>query len=457
MEKVIGSLIHNNQSGFIKGRFIGEGIRFMDDLIEYMDKTNKPGLALQLDFEKAFDSVEWYFLFEALRKFGFGPDFIQWVRVCYKDIFSTVGKAGHSTGWFKILRGVRQGCPLSCLLFILVAEILAQRIRNNTSIEGITFGAVEHKIFQFADDTTCTLKNENSITELFCLVDKFTQHSGLKLNVNKTIMIWLGPWRTKCNNRLNLKTQSGSFNMLGIHLGRCNESNNTQNLWNKIAKMTKHFNIWNGRNLTLMGKILISKTYGISNLIYSLTMVDVDTDIKEKAQKELSRFIWNAKPPKIKHSTLIVPIEKGGLKTVDFNTMVQSLRLAWLARLLDDSDWSNIARYYFDKYGGLLFLLRCNYKCDYLEIPKFYSHLLHYARNTFEQGNSHEILWNNKDILIDNSSVFYKDWLSKGIIYIQDLCRPDGTWLNYTEFCNKFQLRNCFLQFNGLLMSIKSC
>ena len=68
LEKVIGSLIYPNQSGFIKGRFIGEGIRFVENLIKYLENTGETGLLLQLDFEKAFDSVEWTFLIATLEK-----------------------------------------------------------------------------------------------------------------------------------------------------------------------------------------------------------------------------------------------------------------------------------------------------------------------------------------------------------------------------------------------------
>ena len=86
----MGNLNHSNKSGFVKGRFIGEGIRFMKDIIGYAYENNLCGLALQLDFEKAFDSVEWKFLLTVLEIFGFGPNFVKWIKTCHTNLFSSV-------------------------------------------------------------------------------------------------------------------------------------------------------------------------------------------------------------------------------------------------------------------------------------------------------------------------------------------------------------------------------
>ena len=99
-----------------------------------------------LDFEKAFDSVEWGYMLRVLDKFNFGPVFQNWVKICYTNISSTVMNNGFSCGWFNIKRGVRQGCPLSTVLFILCIELLAQLIRNSPDIKGISSGNTTNKI-----------------------------------------------------------------------------------------------------------------------------------------------------------------------------------------------------------------------------------------------------------------------------------------------------------------------
>ena len=129
-------------------------------------------------FERPKDSTrrKWDFLFKTLINFGFGTDFVEWVSLCYHDIYSAVSNAGFNSSWFKLKQGVRQGCPLSCLIFLMVVEVLAQQIRNSKHIEGIKIGNVEHKVTQFADDTTCTLRNEISVSYLLDLIKHFTLH-----------------------------------------------------------------------------------------------------------------------------------------------------------------------------------------------------------------------------------------------------------------------------------------
>ena len=107
MQRYIAKVIHKDQLGFLKDRYIGEGVRKIEDILEYCEKENIEGYILQLDFCKAFDSIEWCFLFDALEAFGFGPNIIQWIKLCYTDIESCVLNGGFTTTWFSLLKGLR--------------------------------------------------------------------------------------------------------------------------------------------------------------------------------------------------------------------------------------------------------------------------------------------------------------------------------------------------------------
>ena len=143
---VIPKIINNDQTGFLKGRFIGENIRkykinrWHDKshyMINHTESNNIPGLLLFLDFEKAFDTVEWPFIWKTLDSFNFGPSITNWIMLCYQNIESCVLNNGWASNFFALERGVRQGCPLSPYIFLLCVEILAERIRTNKDKEGI--------------------------------------------------------------------------------------------------------------------------------------------------------------------------------------------------------------------------------------------------------------------------------------------------------------------------------
>ena len=186
IKPVLPKLIHPDQTGFIKERFIGQNIRLLNDLMEYTDEHKIPGILLFIDFEKAFDTIEWTFIQNVLKCFNFGPVIRKWISVLYKDVESAVINGGYSSNYFKVSRGVRQGCPLSPLLFVLGVEILAQKIRQCTSCQGIKLPqSVEAKISQFADDTTLISRGVNALREYMDVLNKFNDISGLKLNKKK--------------------------------------------------------------------------------------------------------------------------------------------------------------------------------------------------------------------------------------------------------------------------------
>ena len=123
LRKVIHKVIHYDQTAYVKGRYIGESVRLIDNLLAYAESENLDGILSDADIEKAFDSVEHNFIFASLKKFGFGEDFIRWVKTFLNDSQSCVMNNGTATGYFKLERGKRQGDPLSPYLFITVSTL----------------------------------------------------------------------------------------------------------------------------------------------------------------------------------------------------------------------------------------------------------------------------------------------------------------------------------------------
>ena len=154
--------------------------------MSYTEETNIPGIALFLDFKKAFDTIEWDFINNSLKIFNFGPEIQNWFKVLYNNVNSCVLNNGYASEFFSLGRGVRQGYPLSGLLFVIGIEILARAIKNDAGIKGIKVGEKEIKVSLYADDTTAFVRDLDSITHLLSLVDKFKSLSGLEINTKKT-------------------------------------------------------------------------------------------------------------------------------------------------------------------------------------------------------------------------------------------------------------------------------
>ena len=192
LEKVLPEIIDGDQYAYVKGRTMFDAVRTIDDVMEYTKLMQLPGIMIAFDFEKAFDSLSWSFLFKALKSFNFGESFIKWVSALYSNKSSCILNNGFSTQMFEVRRGVRQGDPLSAYLCIIALELLLVKIQSDKDIKGITVENKEIKLAAFADDLTTFLQSINSFERLSITLDSFGICSGLKLNAEKTEGLWLG-------------------------------------------------------------------------------------------------------------------------------------------------------------------------------------------------------------------------------------------------------------------------
>ena len=106
-------IISPDQTCGVPGRFIGENVAFLRDLVAFTSESGTPAAILSLDQEKAFERVDWPFLFRTLSRLGFGQPFISWVKLLYSGVRSAILVNGHTSNSFRPSRGVRQGCPVS--------------------------------------------------------------------------------------------------------------------------------------------------------------------------------------------------------------------------------------------------------------------------------------------------------------------------------------------------------
>jgi hypothetical protein len=215
LRMVIGSVISETQSAFVKDRQILDGILIANEVVDEARRLKRELLLFKVDFEKAYDSVDWSYLEAVMGKMGFPSLWRKWIRECISTATASVLVNGSPTDEFPLERGLRQGDPLSPFLFLLAAEglnVLMQAMVEGNRFVGYRVGgqeAVSVSHLQFADDTLLLgTKSWANVRALRAVLLLFELMSGLKVNFNKSMLAGL-TYRTRGYVRLRLRCDVG--------------------------------------------------------------------------------------------------------------------------------------------------------------------------------------------------------------------------------------------------------
>lgn len=203
LEKHIPDLIHLDQTGFIQNRSPFDNVRRLFNIIHASETDNSATIAVSLDAEKAFDRVEWPYLFDVMNRMNFGPTFIKLVKMLYICPVAQIQTNNDISSRITLSRSTRQGCGLSPLLFALAIEPLATAIRSHPSVKGKQVGGTTHKISLYADDILVYLTEpELSIPTLLEILSEFSAISGYKINLNKSVVMPLNAAGSQISRRI---------------------------------------------------------------------------------------------------------------------------------------------------------------------------------------------------------------------------------------------------------------
>ena len=307
LQKVLPDLISMDQQGYIKNRNICFNIRQIQDIIDYADLFEIDGVILFLDFKKAFDTVEHEFMLKTLQQFGFGDSFIKWIKTLYNNITSCIFNNGWRSKTIHPSRGLKQGCSLSALVYILVAEILAIKLRKSEEFQGICLEKIDKpdtyiKLTQLADDTTIFCQNKNDAKNALKLVENFGSFSGLKLNRLKTECLWIGNTKHSKENIDDIKF-SKQVKALGIIFGHDDETCSLKNWEKPLDACRTIIKSWSKRNITFYGRVTIIKTMLLSKFIYLFQSLKVPDKIIDEINKMFFSFFmeWQTRKKKKKN------------------------------------------------------------------------------------------------------------------------------------------------------------
>ena len=457
LQNVLPSIIDYDQAGYMKGRFIGNNIRVVLDIFDICESENRPGALIMLDYEKAFDTLEWTFMIETLKAFNFGNDFIRWIKILYTKPTFSVKNNGWVSRKCTMSRGIRQGCPLSALLFILSVEVLGVQIRQNKYIKGFKFGNKEYKISQYADDGILMLSDERSIQPAMDTVNAFCKIAGPRLNMQKVDGVWLGSLKsTMPETYAGITWTKEPVRCLGIYTGHNKQQCDVLNWDNKIDKISQLLNQWKRRNLTVFGKVVVIKTLIMPVFTYSASVLRPPQTFVSDLNRILKTFL-GLKRYRLGISTMIGTVENGGIGFPDVISSLQSLKAVWISRLFDtetECPCRNTANYWYSKIGmDINYLVKCNFKVlknftILNKVSQFYQDII-LAYNKCKtvkpvvESKAYEIasdvLWGNERFKYKGECLYIRNWIDSGILYVKDILNENGCLMEGEAIMNKLK------------------
>lgn len=446
LANVIPILTHHNQTGFVPSRYIGDSIKNIHSIIDFLNETGRGGLILSLDFKAAFDSLDHSFLFRVLESYNLGENFLSWIKTLYNSSESCILNRGFSSGWFPFQRGIRQGCPISPFLFILAVERLAESIRSNDSIKGINLLSSHTKIQQFADDSTLFMNDEESLLQSLKTIESFRTYSGLALNLSKTFGLNIGDIRLESEVAREIKWRD-SLHILGITFFKC-PSGGRDFEYNFAPSLNKMENIcadWSKRTLSLKGKVVLINSLILPVIYFQCTMLAVSARVHSEVNRMISSFLWAGKKPKVSKNCLELPTAQGGLGLHNFKNRVASSKITWVKRAARPTrePWHFYLEFRADKSPYETFLQRL--VPPRVKSSPFYRELLHHWKElNGKQPNTdmsvrNESLWGNK-FLRGKFKKKLQPWCdSLDIRKVQDLIYADRV-ISPTQFEGRYQV-----------------
>jgi ribonuclease HI len=351
--------IHKTQAGFIPGRQISDQTQLVQMVIDYANKFESDGMIVALDQEKAYDKIAHDYMWRVLHTFKIPNEYINKIKNLYSHAKTQVCVNGEMSKPYKVKRGVRQGDPLSCLLFNLAIEPLAIALRKS-ELKGMNIPGEPERLIEtmFADDTTVYLDKIDPWELLMLILDDWCKASRAKFNKGKTEIIPIGSNEYRRTFEITQKTTQGNpipedvrivpkgaaVRILGAWFGHDVEVNAP---WmTVISKIDKAVERWNNARVTTLGRQhVIQSVFG--GYTQYLTMVQgMPKDIENMIKKRLRRYLWNKKVSDVNAETTRAPIECGGLKVLDITSRNEAIDVMWLKRYLTFGDdrptWARI-------------------------------------------------------------------------------------------------------------------
>ena len=320
--QVMPSIIHPDQTGYIKGRFI-----LNNAMALRLSLSQSESCHVFIDFEKAFDKIQHHWIRECLEGFGFPPAFINWIHLLQSHNTAAFYFNCQQQGLLQIQSGNRQGDPMSGNLFVIGIEPLAIQIRNNPAIKHAFLSISHSKVIGLhVDDIWMNTADTTSMSIAVSHCHSFCKASGSVINIKKSYTL-----NQLSDDQFGFTTIPDSgFTHLGIPVNKNGQSFPATTI---ISKVQKSAQALKNLHLSLQGYKLLAHCYLYSLFTYTAYILEPPTDFYKSFSKSIKTLMWTNRP-KVSHKRLIQTKENFGIGLKDPKTLMLALHTSFMMKLL---------------------------------------------------------------------------------------------------------------------------
>ena len=335
LQGVLGSLIGPEQTSAVKGRTIQDNLHLVRTIVE---KVAGNAAMIKLDQSKAFDRVDHRFMESILNTAGFGQDFRAWIQLLYATPSSMVEVNGVRSKPFRLSRSVRQGCPLSPMLYVLALEPFLRRVKANPVLRGITLPGTINPVTHtaYVDDVTMFVTNNAEILEVDKEIREYEKVAGAKINSRKSEGLRLGSWRGVPLPG-PFRWTDGPWEILGVYFGPgvLLEKN-----WSEVLKKVENtLTRWSRRNLSLKGRAEVCGSHIYPLIVYQMSVLPLPCTVLAKLVDALYTFLWGvSRAPMVRREICQLHPSEGGLGMPDIGARLVTLRMSFLVRMYTEEE-----------------------------------------------------------------------------------------------------------------------
>ena len=354
MAIVTPPVINRYQTGGVRGRCVQATTLLIHLLIQFQKQQGNGGYVVSLDNAKAYDNINREFMWYILEKYGFSSENLDALKAFHNNNSAKIVVNGFFTQIFDVKFGIRQGCPLSGLLYVLVVEPLSEAIRNANSIKGFVLpNNSEIKLVQHVDDMTLFMKNEISIRNALKGIEEYSSLAGSKLNYGKSFIIkicmqneesyieGIKVLKNQCKESRgggkSVSVFTGEFRkILGIFYCANVKAYVYKNWFEVFKKCQKEVELWQKEKLSLIGRVLVLNVKVLPKTFYIMQSLETMRFWSDRFQTLFKNFIWNHSSNRVPLTVLEWGRDRGGLGLISIEHKARSLRFNNVKSFIND-------------------------------------------------------------------------------------------------------------------------